>query len=180
MAGLLSFLSDISVQGGGQPSGPLGKLSSTDYGSNTYRYPADLGSSDKNHYMMIQILQQRKSQFITGNRSAVGVEVGPKFGADAGQAVITQTANKLVSEGVNKVSDAVSSARQCFDHLVPRREVRFAPDRGWRRRASRRLSGPGFLVYAASAEHLHPSPKLRPGILADGVQSFDPSGRRLS
>lgn len=110
MAGLLSFLSDITVQGGGQPSGPLGKLSSTDYGSNTYRYPADLGSSDKNHYMMIQILQQRKSQFITGNRSAVGVQVGPKFGADAGSPAIVQAANNLVSSGVNKLSDAVSNA----------------------------------------------------------------------
>ena len=109
MAGLLSFISDISVKAGSQPSGPLGKLSSTDYGSNTYRYPADLGSSDKNHYMMIQILQQRKSQFITGNRSAVGIEVGPKFGADAGVAVMTQTANKLVSAGANKISDAVSN-----------------------------------------------------------------------
>jgi hypothetical protein len=109
MAGLLSFISDISVKAGSQPSGPLGKLSSTDYGSNTYRYPADLGSSDKNHYMMIQILQQRKSQFITGNRSAVGIEVGPKFGADAGVAVMTQTAKKLVSAGANKISDAVSN-----------------------------------------------------------------------
>ena len=64
MAGLLSFLSDINVKAGGQPTGPLNKLiGGTDYGLNTYRYPIDLGSSNANHYVLINILQQRKTQY---------------------------------------------------------------------------------------------------------------------
>jgi len=64
MAGLLSFLSDINVKAGGQPTGPLSKLlGGTDYGLDTYRYPIDLGSSNANHYVLINILQQRKTQY---------------------------------------------------------------------------------------------------------------------
>ena len=64
MAGLLSFLSDINVKAGGQPTGPLSKLlGGTDYGLDTYRYPIDLGSSNANHYVLINVLQQRKTQY---------------------------------------------------------------------------------------------------------------------
>ena len=106
MAGILSFLSDISVKAGSQPSGPLGKLSGTDYGSNTFRYPIDLGASDKNHYMMIQILEQRNTQFSTGASSQTGV--GANFGADAGVAAITQP----LVDGVNNVISSVTSTLQ--------------------------------------------------------------------
>lgn len=66
MAGLLSFLSDISVQAGGQPTigGPLSKLAGGKYGLDNMRYPSDLASSDKNHYIQFTIFTQRKTQYI--------------------------------------------------------------------------------------------------------------------
>jgi hypothetical protein len=66
MAGLLSFLSDIGVQAGGQPSltGPLSSLSKGLFGLSNLRYPSDLSSSDKNHYMTITIYEQRNTQFV--------------------------------------------------------------------------------------------------------------------
>ena len=36
-------------------SGPLEKLDSSKYESNTFRYPSDLGNYDKGHYMVIHI-----------------------------------------------------------------------------------------------------------------------------
>ena len=110
MAGLLSFISDISVKAGSQPSGPLGKLSSTDYGSNTFRYPIDLGSSDKNHYMMIQILEQRNTQFSTG--TSLQTDVGAKFGADAGTAAVFKPLVDAVNNAVSSVSSTIQNAAQ--------------------------------------------------------------------
>jgi len=83
MAGLLSFLSDINVQAGGQPTGPLSKLlGGTDYGLDTYRYPIDLGSSNANHYVLINILQQRKTQYPGQEMGQVGAIDG-SLGASA-------------------------------------------------------------------------------------------------
>ena len=113
MAGLLSFISDISVKAGSQPSGPLGKLSSTDYGSNTFRYPIDLGSSDKNHYMMIQILEQRNTQFSTG--ASLQTDVGAKFGADAGTAAVFKP---LVDAAKNVIPSVVSTIQNVVQDFV--------------------------------------------------------------
>jgi hypothetical protein len=65
MAGLLSFLTDISIQAGGQPiaGGPLSKLAGGKYGLDNMRYPLDLASSDKNHYIQITIFTQSKTSF---------------------------------------------------------------------------------------------------------------------
>ena len=65
MAGLLSFLSDINIQAGGQPTigGPLSKLAGGKYGLDNMRYPSDLASSDKNHYIQFTIFTQAKSRY---------------------------------------------------------------------------------------------------------------------
>jgi hypothetical protein len=79
MAGLLSFLSDINVKAGGQPTGPLASLGGTDYGIDTYRYPIDLGSSNSNHYVLINVLQQRNTQFpgrVMGQVGAIDGSLG--------------------------------------------------------------------------------------------------------
>ena len=110
MAGLLSFISDISVKAGSQPSGPLGPLSDTDYGSNTFRYPIDLGSSDKNHYMMIQILEQRNTQFSTG--TSLQTDVGAKFGADAGTAAVFKPLVDAVKNVIPSISSTIQNAAQ--------------------------------------------------------------------
>ena len=110
MAGLLSFISDISVKAGAQPGGPLGVLSKSFYETGTFRYPIDLGASDKNHYMMIQILEQRNTQFATGTR--LQTDVGAKFGADAGVAAVT----KPLVDGLN---DVVSSVTSTIQNAIP-------------------------------------------------------------
>jgi hypothetical protein len=65
MAGLLSFLSDINVQAGGQPiaGGPLSKLDGGRFGLANLRYPSDLASSDKNHYIQFTIYTQKLHQY---------------------------------------------------------------------------------------------------------------------
>ena len=113
MAGLLSFISDISVKAGSQPSGPLGPLSDTDYGTKTFRYPIDLGSSDKNHYMMIQILEQRNTQFSTG--TSLQTDVGAKFGADAGTAAVFKP---LVDAAKNVIPSVVSTIQNVVQDFV--------------------------------------------------------------
>lgn len=110
MAGLLSFISDISVKAGSQPGGPLGALSKSFYETGTFRYPIDLGASDKNHYMMIQILEQRNTQFSTG--TSLQTNVGAKFGADAGVAAITKPL-------VDFVESAASAVQKLFSFQQP-------------------------------------------------------------
>ena len=106
MAGLLSFISDISVKAGSQPGGPLGALSKSFYETGTFRYPIDLGASDKNHYMMIQILEQRNTQFSTG--SSLQENVGAKFGADTGVAAITKPLTDFVESAASAVKNLFS------------------------------------------------------------------------
>ena len=124
MAGLLSFLSDISVQASGQPTGPLGPLGENDYGTSTYRYPSDLGSSDKGHYMIIQVLEQSETQFAG---SSVGTQ-GAKFGNDAGtQQLISGVANligntaseiqKIIPTVLTNIFNSVKNAKLTQDIL---------------------------------------------------------------
>jgi len=57
-------LTDIKFNAPKGPTGPLSPLGiNTKFDSKTYKYPIDLGSTDKNHYMMINILEQRKTTF---------------------------------------------------------------------------------------------------------------------
>ena len=58
-------LTNISFKAPGSGSGPLAPLLTEDkkYARNTYRYPSDLGSSDKAHYMVININEQRLTSF---------------------------------------------------------------------------------------------------------------------
>ena len=45
--------------------GPLSSLYKNEFRAGTYRYPLDIGSADKGHYMMIYIRQQKDSAFKT-------------------------------------------------------------------------------------------------------------------
>jgi hypothetical protein len=98
MAGLLSFLSDIGVKAGGQPTaiGPLSSLTKGLFGLSNLRYPSDLSASDKNHYMTITIYEQRNTQFVndpaldsSGKQALAGV-----FGTDASSAAVRAAAGE--------------------------------------------------------------------------------------
>ena len=43
--------------------GPLSALEGTEFEKNTFRYPMDVGSTDKGHYLVIYIRQQKLSKF---------------------------------------------------------------------------------------------------------------------
>jgi hypothetical protein len=57
-------LTDITFKPPGSATGPLASLTENkEYASSTLRFPSDVGSSDKAHYMVININEQRKTQF---------------------------------------------------------------------------------------------------------------------
>ena len=57
-------LTDISFKAPGSAKGPLASLTeNSEYASSTLRFPSDIGSSDKAHYMVININEQEKTQF---------------------------------------------------------------------------------------------------------------------
>jgi len=57
-------LTDISFKAPTSARGPLASLTENlEYARNTYRYPSDLGSSDKAHYIVININVQRNTNF---------------------------------------------------------------------------------------------------------------------
>ena len=56
-------LTDITFKAPTSGSGPLASLAGSKYDLNTYKYPIDLGSTDKAHYMVININEQGKTQF---------------------------------------------------------------------------------------------------------------------
>ena len=56
--------SDITFNKGTSPrKGPLGALVGSQFQTNTYRYPIDLGNYDKGHYMVFYIREQKATQF---------------------------------------------------------------------------------------------------------------------
>ena len=53
-------LTDISFKAPGSAKGPLASLTeNSEYASSTLRFPSDVGSSDKAHYMVININEQK-------------------------------------------------------------------------------------------------------------------------
>jgi hypothetical protein len=95
-------LTDITFNGGKGATGPLSALATTKFGINTYKYPTDLGSIDKAHYIVININEQARTQFpgtrdnsakptIVSNFQKTGVSaqgvglVSTEFGRQVGQ-----------------------------------------------------------------------------------------------
>lgn len=56
-------LTDININAPSGPTGPLSVLSDSQYQTNTFRYPEDLSASDKGHYMVININEQRLTSY---------------------------------------------------------------------------------------------------------------------
>ena len=56
-------LTDIVFNAAKGATGPLSALATTRFGINTYKYPTDLGSIDKAHYIIININEQARTQF---------------------------------------------------------------------------------------------------------------------
>ena len=101
-------------------SGPLEKLDSSKYESNTFRYPSDLGNYDKGHYMVIHINEQRVTQFkgesagkteiptVLRNRNSLATtkgstNLGGNISTIAG--VASDILNKIEQTGLSKTVD---------------------------------------------------------------------------
>jgi len=57
----ISFNKNVDARGS-LATGPLGSLAGSEFTKNTYRFPLDIGNSDKGHYLMIYIRKQRLSR----------------------------------------------------------------------------------------------------------------------
>ncbi len=87
-------LTDITFKPPGEPKGPLDVLQSSQYKYNTYRYPEDIGASDKGHYIAININEQKKTSYAgtpstdtpTVLRNRVGNDIAT-FGGNLGKTV---------------------------------------------------------------------------------------------
>ena len=128
-------LTDISFKAPGSAKGPLASLTeNSEYASSTLRFPSDVGSSDKAHYMVININEQRKTQFSGGrtkdnpfviqnridnptlrpNISGVKELLGSALSSDAGKVVQEKFRNAGSSflgtiSGTGKAGEIVSS-----------------------------------------------------------------------
>ena len=94
-------LSDITVNAPKEPTGPLGILNRTQYALNTFRYPEDLSSSDKGHYMVININEQRLTSYpgVATNQTPTAILNNRTFGGySAGTGNILQTVGNGVQQ----------------------------------------------------------------------------------
>ena len=94
-------LSDITVNAPKEATGPLGILNNTQYALNTFRYPEDLSSSDKGHYMVININEQRLTSYpgVAANQTPTAILNNRTFGGYvAGTGNILQTVGNGVQQ----------------------------------------------------------------------------------
>ena len=81
--------------------GPLGSLSGTEFETTTLRYPKDLGSTDKGHYMVIYI---KKQSSLLGDNS-----VGTTGGVPAASVGSASKLNQTQELGSGLISSVVNS-----------------------------------------------------------------------
>ena len=101
-------LSDITVNAPKEAIGPLGILNNTQYALNTFRYPEDLSSSDKGHYMVININEQRLTSYKDPegptNQTPTAISNNQTFGSfAAGTGNLLQTFGAALEQGVSFV-----------------------------------------------------------------------------
>jgi len=129
-------LTDITFNNGKGATGPLSALATTKFGINTFKYPSDLGSIDKAHYVVININEQARTQFpgtrdysakpsIVSNFQQSGVSaqgvglVSTPFAKELGQVssqLIGQAAGFFNSVGTGK--DATFGGNSGLDQTV--------------------------------------------------------------
>jgi len=114
-------LTNIRFNAPGSARGPLASLTeNSEYARNTYRYPSDLGSSDKAHYMVININQQRLTSYpsiaasdtpqavknsINNGSFAAGTAAPLNFAGG----IINQVVNGAVGTAISKGTTSISN-----------------------------------------------------------------------
>ena len=106
--------SDISFNK--NEKGPLSSLYKNEFSTGTYRYPLDIGSADKGHYMMIYIRQQKDSAFRTSTLDESALNANGSF-TEKDAINISQGkpsvsfANELISKvngGLNQINQSTN------------------------------------------------------------------------
>jgi len=96
--------------------GPLSSLYKNEFRTGTYRYPLDIGSADKGHYMMIYIRQQKDSAFRTSTLDESALNANGSF-TEKDAINISQGkpsvsfANELISKvngGLNQINQSTN------------------------------------------------------------------------
>ena len=96
--------------------GPLSSLYKNEFRAGTYRYPLDIGSADKGHYMMIYIRQQKDSAFRTSDLNESALNANGSF-TEKDVVSISQGkpsvsfANELISKvngGLNQINQSTN------------------------------------------------------------------------
>ena len=124
----LFSLTNINFDAPKGPTGPLTALGiNTKFDYSTYKYPIDLGSTDKNHYMMINILEQRKTTFDNPGSGTSGFSTAntnaSKYGTIGGIQVVNDF-GKLATEAARAlnqipgVATVMSSINKTLTNLV--------------------------------------------------------------
>lgn len=92
-------------------NGPLSALEGTDFEKNTFRYPIDVGSADKGHYMVIYIRQQRHTSFggKTIGESAIPVTKGSSPASQTLGANIGKASGAFGGDLLSKVNGGLNS-----------------------------------------------------------------------
>ena len=120
-------LSDIKIDKGASTiRGPLSNLAGNPYATNSLKYPLDIGSADKGHYMMLYIRKQSASKIpdepsptqtataaVNGlnNIASASTNVPTNFGAQLGSKINNglDQINKSTGGVLNGISSAVGS-----------------------------------------------------------------------
>ncbi|MCK9369126.1 hypothetical protein M0R04_04160 [Candidatus Dojkabacteria bacterium] len=101
---------EISFDKGAVTNSPLGSLFTNQFSTSTLRYPSDLCSADKNHYMVIYIRQQRNTQVqgLTQTDSYINTGSIPSGIANALPNKVSEVGTEILSK-VNGLMSQVDS-----------------------------------------------------------------------
>lgn len=115
--------SDITFDknpGGNGIKGPLSALSGNEFTSRSYRYPSDLGSADKGHYLIIYIRQQQNSAFQTN--TVTDDAINQKTSSFQSQSIVNFSQGKpsvaFANEIMNKVNSGLNQINQSTNGVL--------------------------------------------------------------
>jgi hypothetical protein len=104
---------DINFNKQDTPKGPLRALESSEFKTNTLRYPKDVGNYDKGHYMVFYIREQKSTSYASsagnfGDDSSIidNVSQGSTF---ENTPLINNSVSNFGSELLNKINGGLSS-----------------------------------------------------------------------
>ena len=116
MAGLLSFLSDISVRPP-EIAGPLAQLMQSQYELKNLKYPSDLGANDKGHYLVININVQKSTQFKNDINEGAAARRFDNGAGSAGAGGVLSTISNAAQTAEQWVSSATTFASGYLNKL---------------------------------------------------------------